>query len=160
MPSLMRCYLINPVKRFRTISLVAALLLLPLFIFIRLEYVEWYWRDANADVRVNGVPAGYAHVGPHSTLVTRTDLPQPHSYRLWETDKTILIFDCHVWVAPNYRAFLQGRISRPCIFPMTAVSPDTPASPASEGKMRNGIVTFTTRDGKVITIRSKSYTAR
>ena len=103
------------VKRFLKILFVLGLAALPLVIFSWWGYVEWYGSIPNAEVRVNGMPAGYAHRGPVSTIVTRTDVPGGHSYRTWGTATEILIFDCHNWVAPEWTVFPQGRFSSPCI---------------------------------------------
>jgi hypothetical protein len=141
------------VSKPRAILIVLTLTLVPLLLFFWKGYVEVYRQIDTADVRVNGTPAGFAHHGRVSAIVTRTDVAGGHSYRIWPTGKEMLIFDCHNWTAPSRRYFLQGRVSEPCSLQTNASVP-TLAAPVTHGIVKDGILSFTTRDGKVVSLRS------
>jgi hypothetical protein len=125
--------------------------LLPLLGALWSGYIEAYQRIPNADVRVDGVPAGYAHRGPKTTIITRTDIVGRHSYRIWPANG-VNVFDCHHWVAPEWRLFFQGKVSEPCIFPTSTASMG-PAAPVSSWIVKGDIRSFRTRDGKTISYR-------
>lgn len=127
--------------------------LLPIGLLTWSGELEWYTRIAGADVRVNDVPAGYLHRGFTSSLVTRTDGPNRHSYRIWQTPHSILIFDCHEWVAPDWRLFGQGNVANPCIYPTTKRRAETPMSPVTQGTVKDGRLYFKTRDGSIVSLR-------
>lgn len=137
--------------------LVLVLALAPVLGLTWSGQLEWYARMSNADVRVNGQPAGYLHRGYSSSVVTRTDVPGNHSYRIWQTAREILIFDCPNWVAPDWRYFAQGKVANPCIYPTTKVRADSPTSPELKGTVKDGRLYFTTRDGSVISLREQIW---
>jgi hypothetical protein len=142
------------VTRSRKAAVIALLALAPLLVFFWLGYLELYRPIPTADVRVNGVAAGYAHRGRVSTIITRTDISGRHSYRVWPTATVMLIFDCPNWIAPESRYFVQGKISAPCIFATSGAGSSQPSSPSSVGVVSREKLSFTTRDGKTITMRA------
>jgi hypothetical protein len=142
------------VKRSHRFLLIAALALLPILVFTELGLVDWYSRMEDADVRVDGLPAGYIHRGRVSAIVTRTDIVGRHSYRIWPIGKDdALIFDCHHWIAPDRKLFVQGHISAPCSN-LTSGTVTSPESPVTHGITKDKSLRFTTRDGKVISMRA------
>lgn len=135
----------------RTILLYTCFAVLLVVVAVWQGYIEFYRRVPNAQVTVNGVPAGYLHLGPHSMIVTRTDLSPRHSYRTWDTGIEVIIFDCQRWVAPNWSLFTQGHISGPCTF-FNSESVTTPASPSRRGVGRTNPLEFVTRDAAVVRV--------